>query len=640
MPTNLGRVEYPGLQQYHSFSGTWNIGITPSVMTILAYPQDLGLLYEVGDLVLRYDADPQQVVTFKNCLLDSADGSSSEGGKFVSIKLRDYRWAWQYALISGWYNVRRADGQLNILENAQPSPDDVVGHPQRSMRELALICTKALDIISPNLGEVPDDVYPETRWENTPAANALSELIEPLRLVVVPQPDGTLDIRKLGVGVAPPTGSYKNFNQGLDPQERPRKLIVRTSANRYTWDFDLEPVGMEPTGEFRRINELSWIPSGYDPETATDQFAWTSFGQPQAGDTPGSPEARGRVMFRDLATRSLFKMYKIMDQVSGADPTQWLNWKIQNLFGTDTTMQDFYGDDFKKENVKYLAQFLPISNALTQTFFDSDGNRISRSGFVYGAWCPYTGPTSFVLPGMALVPGVARQNGVDYAFEVNPEKVYLNNNGQPAGDRWYTIVPQQPTIIEDKGIVIFSNVVARNDPNNPTSTKFVYPHLRLRCSFAFRQLSTGEYLRRDFERMIAPLSVLPQIVDVHPEISYVHYGWTSDAVKENLAVVQQEAEYYLDDREAQLEISEDTAGIQYIGLAPVVYDGKITSAHYSIGPQGSTTTVSWGRDRGSPTTIPFSNRRQFEKQRLSFNYAKVSRVALSIALAAKRGIIP
>ena len=34
MPTNLGRVEYPGLQQYHSFSGTWNIGTVTTLTGI------------------------------------------------------------------------------------------------------------------------------------------------------------------------------------------------------------------------------------------------------------------------------------------------------------------------------------------------------------------------------------------------------------------------------------------------------------------------------------------------------------------------------------------------------------------------------------------------------------------------------
>src|SRR5262249_31497791 len=114
-----GLLSFPGLQQILSWSYTLSHGITPGVAHVEIAPQ-LGVPAEIGTMVISF-GDVE--LAFPTCVLDCPNVGRDGSGMVVSLAILDRRWAWRYGQISGRYNIRRRNGQLDAA--TEQSPQDL-----------------------------------------------------------------------------------------------------------------------------------------------------------------------------------------------------------------------------------------------------------------------------------------------------------------------------------------------------------------------------------------------------------------------------------------------------------------------------------------------------------------------------------
>jgi hypothetical protein len=265
----LPSLQFPGIDFVRSWSFTLSHGITPSVALVEIAPQ-FDLPAEVGTLVLSFG---DVTLEFPGCALDSATVRRDQAGMIVSLAILDRRWAWRFGQICGQYNVRDASGQLDSDSEQTP-------------HELATLLLTALGEPAADVSLIPDDTRPAVDWVSASPAVELARLAESLGCLVVLGLDGAVSLQPAGVGAdLPETGTERTRSFGIDPPTRPDSLLLVCGPTRFETMFRLEAVGQEPTGEIRRINDLSYAPAG-----GWNNEAWLGF----ANVTDANSRAKAR----------------------------------------------------------------------------------------------------------------------------------------------------------------------------------------------------------------------------------------------------------------------------------------------------------------------------------------------------------
>src|SRR5262245_57579654 len=111
-----GLLTFPGLQQIVSWSYTLSHGITPGVAHVEIAPQ-FGVPAEIGTMIISF-GDIE--LAFPGCVLDCANVRRDGAGMVVNLAILDRRWAWRYGQISGRYNVRQRNGELDPATEQAP----------------------------------------------------------------------------------------------------------------------------------------------------------------------------------------------------------------------------------------------------------------------------------------------------------------------------------------------------------------------------------------------------------------------------------------------------------------------------------------------------------------------------------------
>lgn len=255
-------LSFTNIERYESASITLSHGITPSQAVITILPQSANIKTR-GDFTWWEGGTRMRWV---DALAEEARYRYNSAGQVIQITILDRRWKWQFPTISGHYNVRDYTGNIFKDKGDRKAPDKkyAVSDGERTVKELIELCLKALGETGYKIDNIPDELRPEVHWEKENAAQALQALCTMVGCRVVLQLDNKIGIRKQGQGKPlPPNGLVEDYGAALDPPDKPSKLIAVCGPTWFQVDLELgDAVGMERTGEIKKIDDLSYKPSG------------------------------------------------------------------------------------------------------------------------------------------------------------------------------------------------------------------------------------------------------------------------------------------------------------------------------------------------------------------------------------------
>ena len=146
----------------------------------------------MGDLTLEA---PDFELVLPECRVDKIQKTANE--TFL-VTIFDRRWKWRFGQISGVYNLRQPDGELD---------PDLETEPQ----DIATDCLKAMGETGFDVGELPNRTRPEYRWVAQNPAAMLDQLCQSLGCSVVLGFDNRVTIRRLGEGGELPEKPFEGW---------------------------------------------------------------------------------------------------------------------------------------------------------------------------------------------------------------------------------------------------------------------------------------------------------------------------------------------------------------------------------------------------------------------------------------------
>lgn len=293
---NQAEVSFSNVELVESCHCTLSHGITPSRTVLRILPQKKAVRTE-GTLVLKFD---RAKIILTNCLADENSLQRNQSGETVGLTILDRRWRWRNKTISGHYNFRDANGDIykDTGEGVKKDPKLTLSDCERTPQELIELCLDALDETDPSIQGVPGDLRPEVHWEDDNAAQALQSLCDICGLRVVLALNDRIMIQPVGVGNSLPLGLIESYDSSVDPADMPQGFRIIGAPNWYQVDLELEAVGMERTGEIKKIDDLSYKPAG----------GWTDAEPVDLEEVVGDED-------RALAQASVYRLYRVkMDQ--------------------------------------------------------------------------------------------------------------------------------------------------------------------------------------------------------------------------------------------------------------------------------------------------------------------------------------
>ncbi len=455
------------------------------------------------------DSTTGVTLRFPDCCIDKPFfETNSTGEQLVRFDILDQRWRWQFGQISGEWNVRNRDGS-GILYETEKTP-----------RELMKLCLDVLGVKRPDLSKVPNKARPYVQWDVTNPAKALAAVADTVGCVVVLKPEGRVSVEPQGIGKGIPNNGYVLSGEiGYDPPEVSNGIEFYAGATLYQIDADLEAVGEDVDGEIVELDKLSYKP----------KKGWSEVVLPDCLEVDKK--------FRDLAKKSLYRMYRIK-------PPEYLP-----------------GVEKKRDNkVKGLDELLPVTDRQVETDELFDGTKQRRPAWVYGKF--YDGGTS--------LPVIPPKTKIDPDLNKQPQDLYTRSK----------------TIDRERGIVMFNEPIYQFD----TKVKGYVtkpPEIRVRLAVRWRREKTRALEHWSTLRGRKSKNRQPTIIhraDVQAEYYTNH---AKNKVIDNTDDVQQQAKYYLDLAVESLK-PKPVGGADYVGIHNIVPDGAIRQVKWSIRTEGQT----------------------------------------------------
>lgn len=240
-------LTFPGLASILRGQIIVTRGITPSAAVLLCVPED-GVELAPGDLTFTCNGS----VTFPDCLpLTNTMRKVKLGGGWAwAMVILDHRWRWASGSISGEYNRRLPNGSID--------PDT-----QMTPGELADLCLEEMGETGYDTSEMPSSVYPYVNWNNLVPALALKQVCEAVACEVCGGEIASVFIQPLGTGQDLPAGGNPLHPPAtMTRPNQPTRIVLYGGNNVYCSQLKLAAVGPESDGTTKRINDLSYKPSG------------------------------------------------------------------------------------------------------------------------------------------------------------------------------------------------------------------------------------------------------------------------------------------------------------------------------------------------------------------------------------------
>ena len=317
---------FTGVNSIKSAFAVRSLGVFPNSMTITFVPQNEDIA-RIGQLTLAHGTD---YVTFPDVIVDYTTIKMSTNGHVMVARLRDRRWRWRFAHISGRYNVRLADGTI------EPSTE-------KSLQELAALCFDEMQELSYDVSALPADQFPEVDWVEEKAAMWLHEVCEGCGCDVSLNLDDTVSIVQLGTGALLPDNSdLMTPSISTNPAEGPDKVAVVCNETQYQCRLKTIAVGLDTDGEIKPLDDLSYTPSG----------GWNSMSESTYLEELKNQGRSDREI--SCARRSVFRWFQIDSVANGS----------MNIPG--------YGV------IDSIAQILPLNNYILESYSAFSGTKQMR----------------------------------------------------------------------------------------------------------------------------------------------------------------------------------------------------------------------------------------------------------------------
>jgi len=375
---------WPGASGVLSAEYTCSHGIQPSVATLLVEQANAAAVSKFGTLTFT---DGESTINLKGCRIDQ--GRLADGQRNIAFLVLDRRWKWQYKTISGVYNER------------DPITGAIKKETKKKPRELVDLLMKALGedkYGADKFPEIPERDWPSVEWDDSPAAVELENLIQPwgFRVVYRPVPD---DVRlcRLGEGDDLPSGGEVQQAAAVDLPETPAKFKLVGRPYNYACAILLEAVGLELNGEVKKLDDLSYKPSGGWGRCMPPTFPNLTVPEavPGAGAAlfpfiPGIKLAAAtQKEYEALAREHVYRTFRIT--------TKGPNGKSLRVPGYE-------------EQISSIDQLIP-QNAVFTNELDTKGKQFDDGAKVYGVYCP--GEFNNYAT-------TARKTKVDVGFSIDP----------------------------------------------------------------------------------------------------------------------------------------------------------------------------------------------------------------------------
>lgn len=317
-----GLVHFPGIRQVFRGELTLSHGISPSVALLEIAPQE-SFPSLIGTLAFTFDGVQFQ---FPDCRVDKNSFSADGSGHVWRLAIFDRRWKWRFGEISGRYNLR--DEQNNIQLGTEKAP-----------RKLCELCLEAMKEKGFDVSAVPNDARPEIEWDHENPAEALAQLADSLGCRIVLGTDNKVKVVKVGRGRDLPAGpTLASDSLTIDPPEAPDSVKVIGEPNRYQARWKLRAVGMDTDGTIKPINDLSYKPAGGWVNADVQYF--------DVIDGTETTVNGKKINKRKLATEWVWRAYQIHKMADDS-------LKIPGLDG---------------EPIKSIEQVLPLEDSLIETY--------------------------------------------------------------------------------------------------------------------------------------------------------------------------------------------------------------------------------------------------------------------------------
>ena len=369
-------------------------------------------------------------------------------------------------------------------------------------------------------------------------ARALSTLCESLGCRIAPKFSNRCEVVRIGQGQPLPQGPgfpLIEFNEGLDPPEKPGAIMVVGGPAEFQIDAELEAVALKADGEYVLLDDAPYKPAGGWTKDATKTF-----------DGLGDDFSREK----QAARQSVYKCYRIKIPQGGLAIPGY----------TDET----------GEKIERMDQLLILDRQCAQA--EQLGKKEFLPSMVYGAF-----RSDDNLKGTTYGNDLYEPEPItDLDSDLAKKSIYRHGHD----------------IDTERGIVRLSSrlVLEDKDTSNQLPAK-----IRLRVAVCVRDLKTGGVKRHTRERKYpGNNSQIPKILR-HEEIvtritpKYAGKSFDANGFESNVTESDKEADYYLDIEEQAYQTLRPADGT-YAGIVPYSPDGVLHHIVWSWGNEGPTTT--------------------------------------------------
>jgi hypothetical protein len=585
---NGAQAVITGVNQVISFRGTLNHGIQPSTFVAEIIPQ---VINESNVTIAVKYPDPATAFELKECIIDSSSYSSTRSGLISTLYIKDFRWKWAYKRITLLANIRKGNGEIIIDEN-------YVYHQRKmSVRNILDQIEVALGVRIILSATLPVDYYPEIIWDNYPAATALSDLLSPLAVRIVPSYEpNVISIHNAGKGSPLPTDDLESYGTDTNPKEKPRQIRIVSAPVIKTVDVGLYPV-VKTSNRFEPADMSQYRPSFGRWGAAVDV----------SDEIASYPNKTGRDLTTqecEFVEQSVFKWYRILPYPSPAteETDGSLGWiTTSSVEGYKNYIQTNY------DILRGLQNF--ICERSTRTTIEQNGEVTyvlsARPPFVYGAF-QHEQETDVDAQAHLTASGNSCDSFKDIDEKTKTWLSYIepdtNEDNKTWNDRYRRFIVPVPFSIDfDAGLVQFSRKVFLERDGEP-----YFPELCLRI--AVKTINDkGTFNRLEHVIQVDPNSPAEEIyIELNDVVPMWEYG---DGFKNRDNYMKQLSDYGSQIL-ASLLLPDEAGTATYAGVKKIYLDGSIQSVSWSIGQGGARTSATWNHDTGTDTTVSFLARQQ------------------------------
>ena len=574
MPTLTPFFQFGTISGVESVSYSLSRGTAPSTCTLTIPPMP-GLDFDPKPMVW---SDGVRTVKFNDCKITSVVPSvGGDGFERWTVSIWDRRWRWKFGQVSGRYNVRHG----GVIRK----------DTQKTVRQLAEICLKAMGEKVFDVSKMPNDTYPYLDWILTPPSAALDQLCQIVNCHVTLNELDRVVIWPDGMGKDLPALPSSSQGVTFDIGARPGKVNVVSAPAVWQLNFDLVAVGLDKDNQIKPVWDLSYMPLN----KVTNEKTW---------ENEQPPFTNVKKEYRKLAQETVWKWYQIV-------PPGWIDFdrttgraKVDKKYGLKTMP----GTSLK---INSSLQFFPlldhqISYSTTSHVLRSDIQageydaqlKSRRPAEVYGLWYDGQGNSGDNYDAKLI-----NQRKDDDSDELDAEGPLRFSGGF--------------SIDQERGLVIFADPVFKfyervSEGESKSIERFIgQASIILRTGSHFYDSDTHVAYRHKRWKQIAgapdpSLELYFAHEDVVPEFMTV-YDWREykaayRLAASNLKEAEKKLDYYLGYEVKKFE-SRVPAFSRYPWMQPYAPDGLIAQVNYEIDGEGRISTTI-NREKEGLSNIP------------------------------------